>query len=303
VPYPASEPAAGSTRVTATLRHPDVRDRWFEWGPVLAGLLLLYVPTFHSLATRLWVLDEQGHGPIILAVTVWLTWQRWFALQSASGPRRPVLGGVLLALGLAAYALGRSQQLDFLEAGSLLPVIAGTLLVMRGFTGLRALLFPLFFLLFLVPLPHMFVQVLTGPLKAGVSHVAELVLHAAGYPIARSGVILTVGQYQLLVADACAGLSSIFTLEALSLVYLNLMRYASTARNVALALLAVPIAFVANVVRVLVLILVTYHFGDEVGQGFMHYAAGMTLFVVAVFLLFGVDRLLGRVPALAEPGR
>lgn len=301
--YPASEPTAGSTCVTATSRRPVVRDRWFEWGPVLAGLLLLYVPTAHSLATRLWVLDEQGHGPIILAVTVWLAWQRWFALQSASGPRREVLGGVLLVIGLAAYAVGRSQQLDFLEAGSMIPVIAGTLLVMRGFAGLRAMLFPLFFLLLLVPLPHMLVQVLTGPLKAGVSHVAELVLHGAGYPIARSGVILTVGQYQLLVADACAGLSSIFTLEALSLVYLNLMRYTSTARNVVLALLAIPIAFVANVVRVVVLILITYHLGDEAGQGFMHYAAGMTLFVVAVFLLFGADRLLGRIPALAERGR
>ncbi len=302
MPHEATGPAAGRMS-DAAHRAGAARVRWPEWGPVLAGLLLLYVPTFHSLATRLWVLDEQGHGPIILAVAAWLAWQRWPALDAAAGPRRPVLGGLLLVLGLTAYALGRSQQLDFLEAGSMLPVIGGTLLAMRGLAGLRAMLFPLFFLLFLVPLPHMLVQVLTTPLKAGVSYVAEQLLHAADYPIARSGVILSVGQYQLLVADACAGLSSIFTLEALSLVYLNLMRYTSTARNLWLALLAVPIAFVANVVRVLVLILVTYHFGDEVGQGFMHYAAGMTLFVVAVFLLFGVDRLLGRIPALAEPGR
>lgn len=288
---------------SAVRRAGAARLQWLEWGPVLAGLLLLYGPTFHSLATRLWVLDEQGHGPLILAVSAWLAWQRWPALDAAAGRRRPLLGGVLLVIGLVAYALGRSQQLDFLEAGSMLPVIGGTLLAMRGLAGLRAMLFPLFFLLFLVPLPHVLVQGLTAPLKAGVSYVAEQLLHAAGYPIARSGVILSVGQYQLLVADACAGLSSIFTLEALSLVYLNLMRYTSTARNLWLALLAVPIAFVANVVRVLVLILITYHFGDEAGQGFMHHAAGMTLFVVAVFLLFGVDRLLGLVPALAERGR
>jgi len=87
-----------------------------------------------------------------------------------------------------------------------------------------------------------------------------------------------------------------FTLEAMSLVYLNLMRYKSVARNVVLGLLAIPIAFTANVIRVLVLILITFHFGDEAGQGFLHGFAGLVLFLAALALLLFVDYLLGLVP-------
>jgi exosortase/archaeosortase family protein len=113
--------------------------------------------------------------------------------------------------------------------------------------------------------------------------------------VGRSGVVLTVGPYQLLVADACAGLNSMFTLEALGMLYMNLMRYTSVARNTTLALLLVPVAFFANVVRVVILVLVTFHFGDAAGQGFVHGFAGIVLFVVALLLMLVLDRLLGLV--------
>jgi exosortase/archaeosortase family protein len=113
-----------------------------------------------------------------------------------------------------------------------------------------------------------------------------------GYPIARTGVILQIGQYKLLVADACAGLHTLFTLEALGLLYLNIVRHDSLFRNIALAILIVPISFTANVIRVMVLTLITYHYGDEAGQGFLHGFAGMVLFLTALLLIIGVDSLL-----------
>jgi exosortase len=111
--------------------------------------------------------------------------------------------------------------------------------------------------------------------------------------VVRSGVILTVGPYQLLVADACSGLNSLFTLEALGLLYMNLMNYKSALRNTLLAILILPISFLANVTRVIILVLVTYYFGDEAGQGFVHSMAGMVLFMVALGLMFPTDKLLG----------
>ena len=102
-----------------------------------------------------------------------------------------------------------------------------------------------------------------------------------------------MGPYQLLVADACAGLNSMFTLEALGMLYMNLMRYTNPTRNIVLALLLVPTAFVANIVRVMILVLVTYHFGDEAGQGFVHGFAGMVLFIVALMLMLLLDKVLG----------
>jgi exosortase len=147
-----------------------------------------------------------------------------------------------------------------------------------------------------VPLPVEIVAQMTAPLKTGVSIVAADILSWAGYPVARTGVVLMVGPYQLLVADACAGLTSMFTLEAIGVVYMGLRNHLSKARNVTLGLLLVPISFVANVVRVLILVLVTYHFGDEAGQGFVHNAAGILLFMVATVLMLLTDKALDSVP-------
>jgi len=175
------------------------------------------------------------------------------------------------------------------------------LLLFRGRAGLRMCWFPLFFMIFMIPLPGALVASVTGPLKAIVSTVAESILYNFGYPVARTGVILSVGPYQLLVADACAGLNSMFTLEALGLLYMNLMKYTGAARNLALAILIIPISFAANVIRVMILVLVTYHFGDEAGQGFVHGFAGMVLFMVALVLMLFTDKVLGLfLPAYAK---
>jgi exosortase B len=170
--------------------------------------------------------------------------------------------------------------------------MAAIVLVKRGAAALRMLWFPFFFMLFMVPLPAELVSTLTLPMKMAVSYVTEQLLFLAGYPISRSGVVLQIGQYQLLVADACAGLQTLLTLEALGLFYLNVVRHTSPVRNVALALLIIPISFSANVIRVVALTLVTYYFGDAAGQGFLHGFAGMVLFLTALVLILGVDSAL-----------
>lgn len=262
-------------------------------GLLLAGFALLYVPAWVELAKTVWSTDEQGHGPIILAVSFWLIYRRRHEL--AACPVRPVgwLGWPLLVISLALYALGRSQDIIMFAVGSQIGVLMSLLLLFKGRAALRLLWFPLFFMLFMVPLPEALVAAVTAPLKSAVSAVASATLYSIGYPVGRSGVVMTVGQYQLLVADACAGLNSMFTLEALGMLYMNLMAYTNPVRNVALAILLVPTAFVANIVRVMILVLVTYHLGDEAGQGFVHGFAGMVLFMVALGLMLVLDKLLG----------
>ncbi len=264
-------------------------------GVLAAGFLLLLVPTVMDLANKIWSTDEQGHGPIIFAVSLWLMWRRRQDIIDA--PYKPAngLGGLMFGGALLLYALGRSQQIIQAEVVGLIVAGMALLLLLRGVHALRIVAFPFFFLAFMVPLPGVLVQAITIPLKTAVSYVAEALMYHAGYPIGRTGVILTVGPYQLLVADACAGLNSMFTLEALGLLYMNLIGYTSKLRNVVLAILVVPIAFVANVVRVIILILVTYHFGDEAGQGFVHTFAGMVLFAVGLVMMLITDHILGRI--------
>lgn len=263
-----------------------------EWLPVMAGLLLLYVPTFHGLANSLWQEEEQGHGPLILVVIIWLFWERRQLLLASPGRTNPVAGYAALVLGLFFYALGRSQDITLLEVGSLAPVLAGTLLILRGWSAIRTYWFPLLFIVFLLPVPGMVIDAITLPLKQTVSDVVEQLLYIGGYPIARNGVVLMIGQYQLLVADACSGLNSMFSLSALGVLYLYVMRSKSWLHNVLLIASILPIAFAANIIRVMVLVLVTYYLGDEAGQGFLHEFSGMMLFVIALLGLFGFDWLL-----------
>lgn len=281
---------------------PDLNSR-LAVGALLAGFMLLVVPTVMDLASQIWQTDEQGHGPIIGAVSLWLMWRSRQRVIDAPYQPANLVGGLLFLAGMLMYALGRSQQIIQGEVVGIWAAGIALVLLLRGTQALRVWAFPFFFLVFLVPLPGVLVQTLTIPLKTAVSYVAESIMHWAGYPVGRSGVILTVGQYQLLVADACAGLNSIFTLEALGLLYANLMGYTSKMRNVLLAILVLPIAFIANIVRVLILILVTYYFGDEAGQGFVHTFAGMVLFGVGLVMMLATDGVLGRVLGQDHGGR
>lgn len=271
---------------------PSIQYPWWSLGLLGFGFLLLYIPTYISLAELIWSTDEQGHGPMILGASAWLLWSMREKLFAGPAQPAPKAGFALLILGTLMYTVARSQQIIELEGFSQIPVLMACILLLRGWQGLRTAWFPLFFLLFMVPLPGALVQAMTLPLKAIVSYVAENLLYWAGYPIGRTGVMLTIGPYQLLVADACSGLNSLFTLEALGLLYMNIMNYKSKARNVALAIMIIPISFVSNVVRVLTLVLITFYFGDGVGQGFAHNFAGMVLFTVALVLTYGFDRLL-----------
>lgn len=261
-----------------------------EWGPVFLGLLILYVPTFYDLAHGIWSKEDQAHGPIILLLSLWLIYRKWVEMIVKSKGKSPSsLGWIVLFVALVLYIIGRSQQILLFEISSFIWILTAVILIKLGYTALKIMWFPLFFLLFMIPLPGQVVSLFTMPMKMAVSYVAEHILFWANYPIARNGVILQIGQYQLLVADACAGLQTLLTLEALGLFYLNLIHHTSALRNITLAVLIIPISFTANVIRVIVLTLITYHYGDAAGQGFLHDFAGMVLFASALVLILSID--------------
>jgi exosortase B len=261
------------------------------WFFVAVGLCAMYVPTFWSLFHGAWSSGEE-HGPIVLCVSLWLFYRKWPEVMTAREEApRTVAGWLILLFGLLLYILGRSQSIVPFEVASGILMLIAIGLTLFGRKAVKLVWFPLFFMLFMIPIPAIVVDSITMPMKIAVSCVVEQLLYMADYPIARSGVILQIGQYQLLVADACAGLQTLFTLESLGLLYLNLVRHESIIRNTTLAVLIIPISFVANVIRVTFIVLITYYFGDEVGQGFLHGFAGMVLFMSALILIIGVDSL------------
>lgn len=268
---------------------------WLRWLPVAVGLLVLYVPTYLTLAHGAWNEEHNAHGPLVLLVIAWLAWRERGVLAELPERGATVAGSIALAIGLLFYVLGRALEFVYFEAFSQVPVLAGVLLFIYGWRGVRLMWFPLLYLLFLVPLPGVVVDAATGSLKQMVSVIAENLLYQAGYPIARTGVILTIGQYQLLVADACSGLNSMYSLTAMGLLFLYITWDGNWLRAILMLLAIWPIAFAANIVRVITLVLITYYLGDEAAQGFLHGFSGIMLFLVSLFLLFGLHALLGLV--------
>jgi exosortase B len=263
-----------------------------SWLWVAVGLVVMYLPSYWDAAHGLWQSDDFGHGPIIVAVLAWLFWSKRAEIVAAPVERSGALGWVLLGVGLFLYLVGRVFSAASLEFGSHLFIVPAVLLLLRGPTAVKVAWFPILYLAFLAPLPASFVDLITGPLKSWISHIVVDLLYAIGYPIGRTGVMINIGPYQLLVADACSGLHSMFSLSALGTLYMYLMARKSWLHNAIMVASILPIAFAANIIRVIVLVLVTYHLGDEAGQGFLHGAAGMVLMLAALLFFFLLDSML-----------
>lgn len=262
--------------------------------PVLVvGWLGLAVPTLWDFLFGVWSGFSQGHELLLLSVAGWLVWRHRDAGDRVQLGAWPAWFWLAWGLGVLAYAFGRSQEFIRIELLSVWWLAMLLTWLARGWAGLRRSWFAWLFCLFAMPLPFSLVLMLTAPLKEAVSALAAGILSGVGYPIGRSGVVLTVGQYQLLVAEACAGLHSMFILEAMGLLYSHLAGHTSRWRTIWLAIMAVPVSFVANVLRVMILVLVTHHFGDAAGQGFIHDFAGIVLFALALVLMATVDWVLG----------
>lgn len=272
----------------------DLPKKWevAPWIFVLIGILSLYLPTYFNAWNGIWQSEDMGHGPLILAILLWLFWTRWKIIIDAERRPRIVYGYFLLSLGLTLYFFGRVFNISSIEFSSHIFVLASILCLLRGSNALIAAWFPLVYLIFLCPIPGSFVDLITQPLKHWISVIVVEVLIAAGYPIGRAGVVITIGPYQLLVADACSGLHSMFSLAALGTLYMYLVSNKSRLHNLVMLLSIIPISFMANIFRVVVLVLVTYHLGDEAGQGFLHGFAGIFLMMAALLFFMLLDSFL-----------
>lgn len=255
----------------------------------LAGLLAMTIPTFVSIARDHWASEYGVHGPIILATGAWLVWRE----RDMVATSRVELGSALWAIPIVLLSLvwlfSRTFAILSVESFSLYLILVTAATFYLGPAVVRKLWFPLLYLAFLIVPPGSIIDELTQPLKMWISAAAVNVLHAVGYPVANTGAIIQVGQYQLLVADACAGLMSLLSLTAIGLFY-NYLSSGNDPKRAAVLLAAiVPMAIFANLIRVVVLVLLTYYAGSQVAQGFMHDMAGLFTFSVALAGMFIAD--------------
>lgn len=268
---------------------------WLVANPLLvAGMLSVLIPTMVYVATKGWATDQGAHGPIVLAAGLWLLWREWLAVRHHA---RPAGTGAVLAVFiplLLLYFVARVSQIFEIEGVLMYGLIVAVLFSLVGAKAIRLMWFPLAYLLFIFPPPDTIVAVTTNPLKVALSEWAVALLYRLGYPIASAGVTIQIGQYQLLVADACSGMNSLISLSAIGLFYVYLRHHANIRYAFLLFLVIVPVAVFANFARILFLVLLTYYGGEAAAQGFLHDFAGMTTFFIALVTIFIIDSVLGR---------
>jgi exosortase len=261
---------------------------------LLVGAAAMFVPTLIAVATNNWTTEQGGHGPIVLATGLWLLYRE---LKSANAPRQP--GNVLIGLAflvplLAVFIAARITGILEIEALAMYGAMIAGAYLLFGWPLLKAIWFPLLYLSLTLPPPDTVVAAVTQPVKIAISEWAVALLYAAGYPIASSGVTIQIAQYELLVAAACAGLNSILSLSAICLFYVYIRHRTNPLAFFVIALAILPVAVFSNFVRVLILILITYHLGEAAAQGFLHDFAGLTMFAAALVAIFAIDAVFTR---------
>ncbi|MGN6057575.1 MAG: exosortase V [Sphingomicrobium sp.] len=274
-------------------QRPETTERLLGWPQAifLLGLAAILLPTMFDVARLTWTTEQGGHAPIIVATGGWLLYREITTTKARPRPGRLWLGTLALAGSLVGYFAARVTGILEIEGAAMYAAILSAFYLLVGGALLRALWFPIIYLAAALPPPDTLVTLITQPLKIGISQSSVALLHWLGYPVASSGVTIQIANYELLVAAACAGLNSIITLSAICLFYVYLRHRSDLTSFIVVGVLIIPVAVFSNFVRVVTLVLITYYFGESAAQGFMHDFAGLTLFLVALLSIIGVDSL------------
>lgn len=260
-----------------------------------AGFLLVYAPLFPELVRDWSGGGDFSHGFLVLPLAAWLIWDRRERIVAAAARPFPV-GAALLGLGVVAYLLGVAGAEYFLQRASMVAFLGGWILLVWGPARARPLVFPVAFLLFMIPPPSLLWNSLSFPLQLLASRISEGVVMLLGIEAVRAGNVIHLASCSLEVAHACSGLRSLVTLLALA----ALLAEGSVLRGgprhgllkVLLFLSAVPVAVAVNALRVAGTVVAADAYGPGVASGPLHEATGLVTFALAMLLLLAVRKML-----------
>ncbi len=204
-------------------------------------------------------------------------------------------GLAILLFGISLLFLGKFATAQVVTRISFIVVVSGLILFLLGWSHLRTLLFPILFLLFMIPIPGILEQKVTIPLQLVASHFSEILLRVFGIPVFREGNILALPGLTLQVAEACSGIRSLISIFTLATVFSYFTKNRLW-KNFLLLLSCFPIAIAVNVFRISMTGILTLRYGMAASQGFYHTMLGYFLFPLALLLIFGLNAILLKLP-------
>ena len=258
----------------------------------LASFAVLFADVARTLVSD-WATDDNfSHGFLVVPLALYFAWERRAAFRRAA-PGSSWLGLVVVLGSLALLTVGRLGAEFFLTRVALIGTIAGAILFVFGWARLRVMLYPIAFLILMVPIPQLIFNQIAFPLQLLASDVGAGGLKAVGVPVLREGNVMMLAHTTLEVAEACSGIRSLVSLLTLGVVYGYFMDSRSWVRW-ALTLATVPIAVVTNGLRVAGTGVAAHYYGAEAAEGFMHSFSGWLVFVAAFALLVVVREVIVR---------
>jgi exosortase len=271
-------------------RSPSRPEAWCQ----AAGLFLLLGWLYFSIISRLvgqwWQDPNFSHGFFVPAFALFVVWEKRERLLRL--PAKPSWWGASILLsGLLVLVVGVLGAELFLSRFSLLLVFAGLIVLLLGWQHFRLLFFPLVFLVLMIPIPAILFNQITFPLQLLASKVAAFALPLFGVPVLREGNVINLPAMPLEVAEACSGIRSLLSLATLAIIYGYLMERRIQLR-VWLAMAALPIAVIANSLRIVGTGLLVQYWDPDKAEGFFHAFSGWLIFVVSLFMLFLLHQLL-----------
>lgn len=287
------EPSA--TRAIAAPSALQERVPWSAW---LAGLsvlfLVLYGPILESLILNWWKDPNYGHGFLVPVFAGYVFWKQRERLAKIS-LKPSNFGFLVMVAAIALLLLGSLGAELFTSRFSMLVLVAGCVLFLGGWRFLRAITFPLGFLILMIPIPTIIYNQITFPLQLLASRFATFWLQLINVPVLREGNLIILPNYTLEVVDACSGIRSLMTLITLAIAYGYLTERRLWVRWL-LVILMVPIAIVSNAIRIMGAGLLTFHYGPSMAEGFFHEFSGWVIFVAALILMFICHWALRKIP-------
>jgi exosortase len=268
---------------------------------VLGAAILVYWPVLTGLVNAWSTDDNYSHGFFIVPLAIYFAWQRRDEIMAA--PIRPsLLGAVVVAGSLVLLVGGMLGAELFLSRVSILGTLAGAILFLFGWPTLRLVILPIAFMLLMVPLPAIIFNKIAFPLQLLASHVGEYSVRSLEIPILREGNVLILANATLEVAEACSGIRSLVSLFTLGIVFGYFADSRPWVRAV-IALSAIPVAILANGLRVASAGVAAHKFGTAGVEGLFHEFSGWVVFVVAFLMMFALQRLLQRLLPPPAPAR
>lgn len=268
---------------------------------MLATITIVYWNVLVELVDAWSTDDNYSHGFFIAPLAIYFAWERRRAL--AALPVQPSwLGVFVIAASLMLFIAGSLGAELFLSRVSLIGVLAGAVLFLFGWRHFKALLFPLAFLLLMIPLPALIFNQIAFPLQLLASNVGASAVSALDIPILREGNVLILANATLEVAEACSGIRSLVSLFTLGIVFGYFVDPRPWVR-VAIALSSVPVAILANGLRVASAGVAAHKYGNVGVEGVFHEFSGWVVFIVAFLMMFALQRALQRWLPAAMPRR